>query len=102
MIAGTLRFLGFWLLAAAVIALIVDGTKTLASNALVWTPFAQTWAQINGGSLAALQGYMEQHANPLLWNPGLTTLLRLPTVALFSALSLFFLWAGRPRRDILE
>lgn len=102
MIAGFLRFLGFWLLAVAVVALVIDGTKTIAASTLIWTPLAQTWTQIHAGSLGALQSFLEKTANPLLWDPGMMTLLQLPTLVVFAVLAFFFLTLGRPRRDILE
>lgn len=102
MISSTFRFLGFWLLAAAIIAFVVDGTKTIAASALVWTPLAQTWAQLHANSLTWLQGMMERNLNPLLWNPGFTSLLRAPTVAVLSCGALLMLWVGRPHRNILD
>lgn len=102
MIAGTLRLIGFWLLAAAIVALVIDGTRTIAAGALVWTPLAKTWLQLHAGSLTALQAMMEKNAHPLLWNPGMTTILQMPTVVVLAILAFLFLWAGRPRRDILE
>ena len=102
MIIGIIRFLGFWLLAAAVVVIVIDGTKTIAAQGLVITPFAQTWLQLHTGSLSALQAWMERSLNPLVWNPGVTTLLRLPSIVVFSLLALVFLWIGRPRRNILD
>lgn len=101
MIKGALRFIGFWLLAAAVVAIVIDGTRTIAANGLVWTPFVQTWLQLHSNSLTALQGLLEK-SSAILWNPGMTSLLRLPTVVVFSSLALICLWIGQPSRDILE
>ena len=102
MIAGTFRFIGFWLLAAAVVALVIDGTRTIAASTLVWSSLAKTWLQIHAGSLTTLQLVLEKNAHPLLWNPAVTTILKMPTVMILAVFSFLFLRIGRPRRDILE
>lgn len=102
MIAGTFRFIGFWLLAAAIVALVIDGTRTIAASALVWTSLAKTWFQIHAGSLTALQVVMEKNVHPLLWNPAMTTILKMPTVMILAIFAFLFLRIGRPRRDVLE
>ena len=39
------RLLGTWLIGIALVFLVVDGTKSLAANALVFTGFGQAWSQ---------------------------------------------------------
>ncbi len=45
-----LRFLsrtfGFWLLAAGLVAAVVDGAKSIGASAFVATPLGETWAAI--------------------------------------------------------
>jgi hypothetical protein len=54
------RFLGVWLVAAALVAATVDGAKSIAASSLVLTPFGETW-----GALAAMaQGGAEGSARP--------------------------------------
>ena len=43
------RFLGFWLVAAALVAGVVDGAKSIAASALVITPLAETLCHDLGG-----------------------------------------------------
>ena len=38
------RFIGFWLVAAAVVFAVVDGAKSIAASGLVTTPVAEAWA----------------------------------------------------------
>jgi hypothetical protein len=37
------RFLGFWLIAGALVAAVVDGAKSIAASSLVLTPLADTY-----------------------------------------------------------
>ena len=71
------RFLGMLLLAAAFAALIIDGTKSIAANAVIYTPTADTAAQVFPDKFKLLQPALEG-IHPLLWNPAMTSILRLP------------------------
>jgi hypothetical protein len=90
------RFLGFWLVAAALVAGVVDGAKTIAASSLVLTSVAETW-----GLIAAAAGNtapMEPIA--ARWPLDLISqfLLAAPTVVVVGALGAFFLIAGAKRR----
>ena len=91
------RFLGVLLLAAAFAALIVDGTKSIAANTVIYTPAADTAAQVFPEKLKALQPGLE-HIHPLLWNPGMTSLLRLPIWILIAVFGVICLLLGRKPR----
>lgn len=92
------RFVGFWLVAAALVAAIVDGAKSIAASTVVLTPLAETWAAI-----AALGGWEatpeELPANaPWPLDVALPWLLAAPTVGILAALGVFFMFAGAKRR----
>ena len=53
-----LRILGTWLLGLSLILLIIDGTRSLANNALVFTSFGENWASIHAPSLEAVHGFI--------------------------------------------
>jgi UDP-N-acetylmuramyl pentapeptide phosphotransferase/UDP-N-acetylglucosamine-1-phosphate transferase len=91
------RFLGVLLLAAAFAALIVDGTKSIAANSVIYTPAADTAAQVFPEKLKSLQPALE-HIHPLLWNPGMTSLLRLPIWIIIAVLGIICLLLGRKPR----
>ena len=94
------RFLGVLLLAAAFAALIVDGTKSIAASAVIYTPAADTAAQVFPEKFKLLQPALER-INPLLWNPGMTSLLRLPFWIIIAVLGMICLLLGRrPRPKI--
>lgn len=101
MIRGVFRILGIWLLAAAVVAAVIDGTRSIADSALIVTPLGQTWFQLHTASLTGLQVLVERYVSPYLWDPVITTLLRQPTAVVTTILAVAFLVIGRPKRDVL-
>ena len=91
------RFLGVLLLAAAFAALIVDGTKSIAASAVIYTPAANTAAQVFPEKFKLLQPALER-ISPLLWNPGMTSLLRLPVWIIIAVFGMICLLLGRKPR----
>ncbi|MFO1136380.1 MAG: hypothetical protein U1E30_14480 [Rhodoblastus sp.] len=72
------RFIGLLLLAAAFAALVVDGTKSIASDTLIVTPLAQIAQQVAPSKFPLLQGAIESRFGHFAWKPVATTLLALP------------------------
>jgi hypothetical protein len=97
MIRLTFRFLGVVLLAAAFAALIIDGTKSIAANAIIYTPAADTAQQIFPEKYKLLQPALE-HIHPLLWNPGMATILLLPIWIIIAIFGMLCLLLGRKPR----
>lgn len=97
-----LRILGVWLLLVAMVALMIDGTKSLASGEGQWivTPLGEHWFNLHASSLNMAQAAIERYVHPLLWDPGIISLLQVPTWILFSVLGLIFYWLGRRRRQL--
>ncbi len=79
MFALIFRFLGLCLLAAATVALVADGARSIASGRLVMTPLGQTWYSIHPPSLNMLQAGVERRVAPFLWDPVILSILQLPT-----------------------
>jgi hypothetical protein len=100
MIRLLFRFLGVLLLAAAFAALIVDGTKSIAASAVLYTPAADTAAQIFPEKFKLLQPTLV-HLHPLLWDPAMTSVLRLPIWIIIAVFGIICLLLGRrPRPKI--
>jgi hypothetical protein len=90
------RLAGYWLVAGALVAAVVDGAKTIAAASLVTTPLSETWA-----TLAPLLGAGEPIASLALSSPldvALDWLLAAPTAAVLMAIGVLLLVAGRKRR----
>lgn len=92
-----LRLIARPLLLAAVIAMVYDGTRTLASGSgLVFTSLAEHWQLSHPPSLAALKTSLSK-LHPMAWEPGALTILKLPTWVVIGTLGLILAWIGRKR-----
>jgi len=100
MIRLLLRFLGFWALAAALCAGVIDGTKSVARSAVVTTPFSETWASLSAEGFAAARAFVvEQLGQPWAWSFLESSLFALPTRGPLGLLRLILILLGRrPRR----
>ena len=96
------RILGVWFLLGAMIALTIDGTKSLASGEGQWvlTPLGEQWFKLHASSLNTFQAAIERHVSPVLWDPVIVSLLQVPTWVFFGVLGLLFYWLGRRRRQL--
>jgi hypothetical protein len=97
MIRLVFRFLGVLLLAAAFAALIIDGTKSIAASAILYTPTAETAAQIFPEKFRLLQPALER-IHPMLWNPVMADILRLPVWIIIASFGIVCLLLGRKPR----
>jgi hypothetical protein len=97
------RFIGFWLVAAALVAAVIDGSKSIAASALVITPLAESWAAISAlaGEPAAAPAGAE--SSPLPWplDLALSWFLSAPTVLALAVAGVVFLILGAKRRGIV-
>ena len=94
-----LRMIGIWFLLATVIALVVDGTKSLAANELVVTSLGDNWLLLHEASLKLAKEAVEKHLHPLVWDPAITALLFWPSWALLGLIGLILVWLGRKRHS---
>ncbi len=91
------RFLGFWLVAAGLVAAVVDGAKSIGASAFVTTSLADTWATV-----AAVMGagaVPDPATAPWPLNLLLAWLLAAPTVAVLLVPGVLLLAAGAKRRQ---
>jgi hypothetical protein len=101
MIGFLARFTGLWLIAGALIALVVDGSKTIAASSLTITSLGATWAVINPGSLMRAQEFVQRsvegYVGHWLWDPFIQWVLMLPTWLVLSVLGAWLVYVGRRR-----
>ena len=90
------RSLGFWLVAAAVVAGVVDGAKTIAASSLVITSVSETLALIAAAGKAEASSIPENW--PWLFSLPLQFLLAAPTVFVLGAPGIALLVLGAKRR----
>jgi hypothetical protein len=102
MIGFLSRFIGLWLIAGALVALVIDATKTIASSTLTVTPLGLAWANLSQASLISAQQLVQQRLESYighwLWDPLIQSVLLLPTWAVLGVAGFLLTWLGRPRR----
>ena len=93
------RFLGFWIFAAALVALVHDGARSIAANAVVVTSLGELWFSLSPPSLNLTQAVIERYTLPFLWDPVLLWVLKAPAAVVLIVIALIFAFFGRrPRR----
>ncbi len=97
MIRGTLRLIGFLVLAAGFVATVMDGARTLAAGQLSYAKLGETGFRLLGERFLLLQPAIERHIHPLLWDPVVLSLLLAPTSLVLLALGLILHRLGRVR-----
>jgi hypothetical protein len=89
-----LRLLGTWSLIVAIVALVVDVTRSLAlGGAITFTTLGKQWFDLGRGSLNAFQAALERYIHPLAWDP-------IATWVVFATLGLLLYLAGRRRERV--
>lgn len=96
MIRFFLRFIGFWFLAGGFVALIVDGTRSIAASALMLTSAGDAWFALSPDSLASVEA-SARAASPALWNTVITPVLSAPAFVLLLVLGIVLMTLGRQR-----
>jgi len=96
------RFVGLWMIAGALVALVVDGAKTIAASALTFTSLAQSWQYIAPQDYAAFETFMQKtavpHAGTWLWDPVTLAILGAPGWLILGLVGGFLAYVGRKRR----
>ena len=96
-----LRFLGLWLLAGAFVALIVDGTTSIAGNSIRFMPLGETWFAIHQNSLLLLQPAIERHVAVWLWDPIVVKILNAPGALVLAVIGTLLILLGRKKRPLI-
>lgn len=96
-----LRLLGTWLLALALILLIIDGTKSLGANTIVWTPLGDLWMQLHAASLEGFRSFIASRFFDVVLGPAADFVLGLPAWAVLGVPGIVFAIMGRSRRSRL-
>lgn len=101
MIRFVFRFVGLLVLAAGFVALIYDGTKTIAGSQIYFTRLGDTWNAWNSDSLQKLQPLIERYVGHWLWDPVMLNLLSAPTWGVFGVLGILLILIGRKKRRLI-
>jgi len=101
MIRFLCRFFGLLLLAGAFVALVYDGTKSIAGNQLYVTKLGDTWNAVHSTSLQLLQPAIERHVAQWLWDPVALNILTAPTWLVLGILGAALMLIGRKKRRLI-
>lgn len=90
------RFIGFWLLAGGFVALIVDGTRSIAASALAFTSVGEAWYMAAPASLERAE--LSARASwPVLWDHAAAPFLTLPAFFVLVLFGVILMALGRVR-----
>lgn len=92
-----IRAAGLLVFAAAFVALVADGVRSLAVDALMLTPLEASWRIFAPASLDEFRSLAESRLPPYLLDNVIVPVLSAPTFALAGGLGLLLLVVGRPR-----
>jgi hypothetical protein len=101
MIRFVFRFIGLWTLAAGFVALVRDGTKSIAGNAVFVTALADDWNNIHAASQEALKAAIERYAGPGTWDIVAQYLLAAPTWLVLAIVGSVFMLIGRKKKPLI-
>src|ERR671910_864604 len=100
MIRFVLRVLGLWILAAAFIFLIYDGTKSIAASRFYITKLADSWNAVHFSSLQALQPVVETRLGLWAWERVMTPVLNAPTWVVLGIFGIVLWLLGQKKRPL--
>src|SRR4029079_10607015 len=93
------RILGVCLLLLAMVAAVIDATKSLGvGGACVATPMLDEWTALSRESLAASKAAVVAYTTPYVWDPVLTTIMHAPTWVVCGVLGIALYWLGQNRK----
>ena len=95
------KFLGSWFLAMSALALINDVTRAGASGAkLAFLSMRGLWGMLHEASLSGLQGLVQRSVHPLMWDPAVLSILKLPAWFVLGVVGAALCYLGRRRRRV--
>ncbi len=97
MLRQLIRLLGFGALALAMVTGVLDGARSLADSSAAMVDLASASAWLLPGHFPLMGPAITRNIHPLLWDPLLVNVLRLPAVLVLFGLGTLFLVLGRPR-----
>ena len=99
-----LRILGTWLIGLALVLLVIDGTKSLAANAVMMTSLSDVWTQIHVQSLESVREFFKGRFFANLLDLVLNAILTYPAFAVIGVPGIVLALLGRtsPRERFLR
>jgi hypothetical protein len=99
MLRFLLRAIGMILIAAGFVGLVVDGTRSIANGALMFTPLGEAAHRVFGERYLLFQPAVERHISPWLWENVVLYVTLLPASVVAFFLGVLLLWLGQKRPE---
>lgn len=99
MIRFFFRFLALLALVGAVVAAVVDSSRSIAASSLSLTSFGEVWSGFAPGSLGELQSIGPQYVGAALWSAVSNFILAMPAVAILMVFAVLFYAIGYKRKS---
>jgi hypothetical protein len=93
------RIIALLSLAGAVVAAVVDSSRSIAASALSLTSFGEVWSGFAPASLGKMQEFGPQYLGAPVWGFVSDFVLAMPAVAILMALALLFYAIGYKRQS---
>lgn len=91
------RLAGILSLAGAFVALVVDGTRSIAAGEPGMARLGEQLQQVLGPKYAVIQPAVERNISPLLWDPVLVRLFQAPTWGVLAIVGILLILLTKPR-----
>lgn len=75
--------------------MLMDGARSIANSGLFLTSMGEFGVRMMGERFMQIQPVIERQIHPLLWDPLLFNILRLPVAFIALAFGFLMLWLGR-------
>jgi hypothetical protein len=93
------RFIALLSLAGAVVAAVVDSSRSIAASALSLTSFGEVWSGFAPDSLGKMQELGPQYLGASVWSAISNFILAMPSVAILMVLAILFYAIGYKRQS---
>jgi hypothetical protein len=93
------RVVGFVLVAAGFVGLVIDATRSIANSRASFTPLGDLAATVFPRTFPLIEPGVTRHVHPFLWDPVLLNLFLLPASVIGFAVGALLLWLGHKPTD---
>ena len=93
------RLVGLVLIATGFVGLIIDGTRSIANNAISFTPVGEVAFRLFPRGFPLIEPAVTRYVHPWLWDPVLLNFFLLPASVVGFILGALLLWLARPRPE---
>jgi hypothetical protein len=101
MIRFLLRLCGLIIFAAGFVALVIDGSRSIAGSGVFLTPLNTVLDALSPQMLAAMKQSLQAGSAAILWDGGLAWIVRQPTCLILGLVGFLLMLLGRKRRPPL-